>query len=313
MSGDRPLEHKALFMLGEGRNGKSAFQKIVEHMLGDGNCWHLSLEHLANQDKRAGLEHVLANIVGEESPKAFREHSEALKAITAGDSLSARFLHQQSYEIKIKAKIWLSGNNAPDTSDTSHGFYSRLMVVPMEARILDQQEEQAIRAARDGSLPVGFFPMDNAVNDALELEASGIFNLAWDAYKIAKARGSFTVPEVVNQAKQELMDDGSLVQTIIKDAFYVLGPEGGAPGGKGNLTDWIQTKDALKKFNEKAKDYKWNYALDQKKFNKEVERAFPGRVRKWRCEKGTVHFIGLVATIQDTNISVSNNYSDVGF
>lgn len=294
ISGDKPLEHKALMLIGEGRNGKSVLLNVVQHVLGEGNYKTLGLAELGNPDRRPGIERVLANICSEESPKSFRDNSEALKAITAGDTIGARVLRQQPYDIKPTLKLWLATNNPPESNDSSHGFHSRIIPQPCEALMVGAAEAKEMRTANNGLMPPGVYEINPNLEAALCAEAPGIFNLAWDAYAKAKRRGEFTKPEAVTAMHSEMKDEGSLVQTIIRDTFRVVDKELPVDAA----TFWPETAACLKAFVQSATHFGWRYALDQRKFNKEVERTFGAQVQKFKTN-GKVVFKGLQLKTED--------------
>jgi len=293
ISGDKPLEHKALMLIGEGRNGKSVLLNLVQYMLGEGNCRTLGLADLGKPERRPGLERVLANVCAEESPKSFRDHAEALKAITASDTIPARVLGKQPYDIKPICKLWIGTNNQPENNDSSYGFQSRLVPLPCDALMVNASQAKELREKNGGILPPGIFEIDTEIDNKLRAEAPGIFNLAWSAYAMAKRRGEFTKPEAVEELRAEMKDEGALIQTIIRDTFRVVEGFEDMPN-----SFWPETIDCLKAFVAHSGSFGWKYAIDQKKFNKEVERTFGASVKKFKTNKSII-FKGIQIKAQD--------------
>lgn len=294
ISGDKPLEHKALMLIGEGRNGKSVLLNLVQYMLGEGNCRTLGLADLGKPERRPGLERVLANVCAEESPKSFRDNAEALKAITASDTIPARVLGKQPYDIKPICKLWIGTNNQPENNDSSYGFASRLMPLPCDAAMVAGEEAKTLREKNQGSLPPGVFEIDPLIDDKLRAEAPGIFNLAWNAYAMAKRRGEFTKPESMKALHTEMRVEGALIQTIIRDCFEVV-------SGEFPNSFWPETVTCLKAFVAHSAQFGWRYAIDQKKFNKEVERTFGPAIKKQKTPDKMI-FKGLrIKNSQSTN------------
>lgn len=296
ISGDKPLEHKALMLIGEGRNGKSVLLNLVQYMLGEGNCRTLGLADLGKPERRPGLERVLANVCAEESPRSFRDNAEALKAITASDTIPARVLGKQPYDIKPICKLWIGTNNQPENNDSSYGFASRLMPLPCDALMVNASRAKELREKNQGILPPGVFEIDPLIDDKLRAEAPGIFNLAWNAYAQAKRRGEFTRPESVEALHSEMKDEGALIQTIIRDCFEVV------PFSAGDFPNsfWPETVTCLKAFVAHSAAFGWRYAIDQKKFNKEVERTFGDVIQKLKTPN-KVLFKGLRIKNSDRN------------
>lgn len=122
--------HRALLLLGEGRNGKSTFLRVVAALVGDDNLAHHSLQDLATtRFAAADLYDKLANLHADISDRDLK-HPGHLKALVGGDKIQAERKYQNSFSFGNTAKLIFSANTTPTTSDDSPAFFARWLLVP---------------------------------------------------------------------------------------------------------------------------------------------------------------------------------------
>ncbi|MGO9261735.1 MAG: phage/plasmid primase, P4 family [Bryobacteraceae bacterium] len=167
---------KAVLLIGEGSNGKSAFLRGLVGFLGRANTTALSL-HKLEQDRFAvsRLMGKLANICPD-LPTAHLTSTSVFKSLTGGDVLAGEFKFKDSFEFESPAKLIFSANAAPRSDDATHGFFRRWQVVPF-ARTFEEGAAGTMR--RD--------ELDAMLSDPVEL--SGVLNKALDALKNIRSRG----------------------------------------------------------------------------------------------------------------------------
>lgn len=123
---------KALLLLGEGSNGKSAFLAGLAAFLGHGNCSAVPLHKLeADRFASARLFGKLANICPD-LHSASLPSSSVFKAITGGDRLSAETKYGPGFEFECHARLVFSANHPPRSDDASHAFYRRWLCIPFD-------------------------------------------------------------------------------------------------------------------------------------------------------------------------------------
>lgn len=130
-----------LFLVGEGKNGKSVFVKVLSTLLGK-YATSMQPETLMEQRKSAGAASGdIARLAGVRFVSA-QEVSEGsffnenlIKQLTGGDSIVARHLYQSEFEFTPNLKLVISGNHKPIVKGTDNGFWRRMHLIPFNASI----------------------------------------------------------------------------------------------------------------------------------------------------------------------------------
>jgi putative DNA primase/helicase len=130
---DRSIQ-KAICLVGEGGNGKSAFLDLASTFVGAENVCHLSLQKLETERfSAARLYGKLANICPD-LPSDRLSGSATFKAITGCDRITAEFKYRDSFEFTPFARLLFSANQLPRTNDASQAFFDRWLIVPFPNR-----------------------------------------------------------------------------------------------------------------------------------------------------------------------------------
>lgn len=154
--------HEALILLGDGSNGKGTFLEIVTRMLGHDNCSAESIKDLVrSQFSAANLYGKLANI-DSDLQGSFLPETDKFKQMTAGDTIRCERKYKEPFTFSSRAKMLYSLNNMPRTSDTSSGWFRRLLIIPFKNKYNPEPGERAKL----------FTPQ----------ELSGLFNRALEGY-----------------------------------------------------------------------------------------------------------------------------------
>jgi len=129
---------KFLAIEGEGRNGKSVFCAALRAMLGEENCSSVSLEEFQERFSRTQMIGKLLNIdpdVGELDKVA----ESFVKKITSGDKIYFDRKGIGGIECNSMARLILSWNNRPRFRDRSNGIWRRMLLVPWNITIQDDE------------------------------------------------------------------------------------------------------------------------------------------------------------------------------
>lgn len=102
------------------------------------------------------------NISAENEVKTL--NTEKFKAVISGDKMSINRNNKQHLQVALSCKLIMLTNNLPNTNDTSLGFFRKVMIIPFN-NIIPEDE------------------VDINLFDKLKLEKSGILNWALDGLK----------------------------------------------------------------------------------------------------------------------------------
>jgi putative DNA primase/helicase len=207
ISGDDCKGAKALFLEGDGNNGKSTFIKVLKALAGENNYTTLPLKDLSSMERCHALDGSLFNIA-EETPDRVAD-SNAFKNLVDGGELEVRRLYADNYRIKNRAKLIFTCNKLPASYDNSKGYRRRLLIVPFLA---------------DFSKPPHV--EDKDMDLKLLRELSGIFNVVYAAYRQFVARGKkFSESAKAEKVLAEYMFDNDIIAQWLEDCVTVTDNE----------------------------------------------------------------------------------------
>lgn len=174
---------KAIVFIGEGNNGKGTFLRLCEAALPASALSAVDPKSLAtNRFMSAELFGKTANICGDIERTAFGMTAE-FKKITGDDPLNAERKMGQPFTFTNQATMLFSGNKMPSSRDTSHGWFRRWLIVPMQKQILGAP--------------------DPTIETRLQSELEGFLVKAVQALRTAMGNGGFSEPEICKRALQD--------------------------------------------------------------------------------------------------------------
>lgn len=198
-------DEQCLFLLiGTGSNGKTTLLEILKYILsnyakqadfstfliGDPNKIRNDVARLAG-----------ARFISASEAESGQHLSEALlKQLTAGDTVTARFLHQEFFEFKPTFKIFLAANHKPVIRGTDHAIWRRIRLVPFTVTIPDDEQ-------------------DKNLFSKLKAEAPGI--LAWLVRGcLAWQKEGLGIPEAVRAATEDYRSDMDSLADFLADRCW---------------------------------------------------------------------------------------------
>ena len=134
-----PMNRLFCFM-GSGMNGKSKFLEMLSKFVGERNCTSTELDTLlCSRFEIARLHKKLVCQMGETN---FNEMSKTsiLKKLTGGDLIGFEYKNKDPFHEKNYAKILISTNNLPTTSDKTVGFYRRWLIIDFPNQFSEQKD-----------------------------------------------------------------------------------------------------------------------------------------------------------------------------
>ncbi len=196
---------KALLLIGEGSNGKSTFLQIMEEVAGRENVSFLSLADLQQETSRSHLEGRLLN-VSDELPNYHFKNTELLKKLLGG-SMTARRLYHDGVMMQNRTKFAFAGNDIPDSSDASEGFFRRLAIAPFNAHF-ETSGQKGKKAA------------DTSLLRKMRKELPGIFNAILRHYTDLKVRGHLIEAGASQKEGKRYREGTDRVGTWIKENLH---------------------------------------------------------------------------------------------
>ena len=125
---------KFFVIYGNGCNGKSVLQSAITGVIGMKNVSNLNIAHIGQRFSNASIVDKKVNIATENEADF---ETEQLKAITSGDPIMVEEKYAKAYEYIPTCKMIFLCNALPNTKDNSHGFYRRLILIPLTKTIIN--------------------------------------------------------------------------------------------------------------------------------------------------------------------------------
>jgi P4 family phage/plasmid primase-like protien len=182
MYSGNPL-HKAVMLMGTGRNGKGTLLRAIVALLGKRNVTAVSLQDLVStRFTTASLFGKIANIAGD-IDATYLESTAIFKAITGQDQISAEHKGRDRFDFTPWAVPVFSANEIPPSSDTTVGYLSRWLLIPFPHSFIGKE--------------------DRDLDAKLHAELPGIAVKAITALRRLMDRGEFEQPESARAAQDE--------------------------------------------------------------------------------------------------------------
>ena len=203
-------EQAFLFNYGEGSNGKSTMIDVIAKVMGD-YATSLPFQRLVGDDKQKGSEATpdLARLPGarmvrvSEAKEKTNLDEAMVKSMTSSEPVLVRRLFGDFNEIYPSFKLVLSGNHKPKISGTDDGIWRRMLLMPWEVQIPDEEK-------------------DKELENKLWAERSGILN--WLVQGVLEyLQGGLQPPDAVIEAVKEYREESDPIGGFIKDGCTLTG------------------------------------------------------------------------------------------
>ena len=158
--------HKAIMLVGEGRNGKSTYLRLLKDILGPHNVSSVSLQDLTDETRRFAviqLYHKLANIYAD-LPDRPLAHTGRFKILTGEDIIEADRKFRDPIKFVNYAKLIFSTNQLPPVRDMTTAFWRRWLVIEFPSQFpLDPTfyERTFTKDEIEGTIIVGLLAFRN--------------------------------------------------------------------------------------------------------------------------------------------------------
>ena len=197
--------HKAVLLLGPGRNGKGTFLRLVQKLIGKQHYSAVTLQALGeNRFMAAQLFGKVANISGDLDARSIKR-TDLFKMATGDDTITAEHKNGQPFTFCSIATMLFSANEAPGTLDHSDGFHARWVVVPFtKVKLLPGQEDRTI---------------EPRMHEQLE----GVLVRAVDGLRRAMKQGHYSTPQSVIDATADFREASDPLRSFLDDCVEVTG------------------------------------------------------------------------------------------
>jgi len=215
-------EHKLLFFYGTGRNGKSVFLNILVHILNEyARRAHATTFLNTHGEKHptdlAGLQGARL-VVGSELPKGKSWDESAIKDLTGGDVVTARFMRGDFFDYTPQFTLMIAGNTMPSFKGVDEALRARVVLVPFTVTIPEKDR-------------------DPHLFDKLQAEAGQILSWAIEG-ALQWQRMGLAVPDRVAAASRDYLDGEDTLGQFLADETVE------SPGA------WVQNSDLLLRFKQ---------------------------------------------------------------
>ena len=173
--------HKCAALVGEGANGKSIYFNALSNVFGKENVSRITVANLSQDFQAINLLGCMLNISSENKTE-FYGAEETFKQVVSGDDISACYKGKDYITFKPRAKMIISLNNMPKSSDKSSGLTRRFAFIKFPLTFVEEPKEPNERPL-DRTLEAKF-----AENSQL----SGILNWVLQGYVMVRRCGYLT-------------------------------------------------------------------------------------------------------------------------
>lgn len=176
--------YEKIFVLsGNGSNGKSKYLEILRQLFGSENVSHLQPRALLDKFRLIQFRESILNIAGE-IRSDLRDVEELMKSIASGEPQMACYKSKDFVTFVPRTKMIFATNNQLSSGDTSDGLTRRLVMVDFKVSFVDNPDS-GDPYQRQKNIDI----LDELT---VELHSGGIFNWAYEGYKLLRTVGYFT-------------------------------------------------------------------------------------------------------------------------
>ena len=179
--------HRFLILYGGGRNGKSAYFRLVREFLSDDNVSGVTLDTIASGGFGvSALDDNLLNVDTESADTRLKPSQlNTLKALSGGDQRQVDVKYEEPHEMENSAKLAFAANNPPRFEEDTDAVADRLLTI-----------EFPYRFGNDANADKPAVPERELMASlTTEEELSGLLNLALQGLERVRERGYFSIEE----------------------------------------------------------------------------------------------------------------------
>lgn len=191
---------KALFLVGDGGNGKSTFADTIAMVIGDAATSRIDLEDIYSTFGLAGLIGKRLNIVEEVSGGYYQSHK--LKKLVSGEEVTVNMKFKEQFKFIPQAKFIFAVNTMPQVDDSSVASERRILAVQFNNNFRDRPNTE-LRFA-DGQLAK---------------ELPGILNWMLEGVRVLREEKGFYTSKEQKKLLEEYRQENSSVEGFIVECL----------------------------------------------------------------------------------------------
>jgi putative DNA primase/helicase len=143
---DKYKLEQMLVLLGGGSNGKSVIFETIFRILGIENVSNFDMAQLtrgqSSEANIAEMDGKILNYTSDLDPKDIS--GGVIKRLISGEPMQARKMYKDPMLMKNIPLFICNANALPDTSDKSHGWFRRLLIIPFNVTIKEKDQDKQL-------------------------------------------------------------------------------------------------------------------------------------------------------------------------
>ena len=195
---------KALFLYGDGGNGKSVVQEVITKLLGKENTSSVSIGKLTKDPNTIILiEGKLLNYCSENEKTL---DITMFKTLVSGEPVLGKKLYSDVRTVSNYAKLMFNMNSLPDIKDESQSFVRRLLILKFDKKPKRVDPELHFKIIAD--------------------ELGGIFNRVLSAMTVLLKDKKFVYYKELDETLNQYKYENDVVQQFIDEVHEIRFPNG---------------------------------------------------------------------------------------
>lgn len=136
---------KAIFLIGDGNNGKGTYQELITNLIGMQNIATIKVNEF-DQRFRLGVLEGKSVVIGDDvQANVYIDDSSNFNSVVTGDVVSVEIKNKNPYNTVFRCSVIQSTNGMPKFKNKSNGTIRRLVIVPFQADFNGETENMKIK------------------------------------------------------------------------------------------------------------------------------------------------------------------------
>lgn len=156
LSGNR-IEQRLQILIGDGGDGKSTLIETLKRLMGDYQTT-LAATSISAQNT-AAIPNDIAKLAGKrlatisELPQKLHVNTQLVKAMSGGDTMTARFLHKEYFDFEPTAQLLVATNFYPYADVEDHAYFRRLAILRFPKSFANANPDKNLKGKLAAELP----------------------------------------------------------------------------------------------------------------------------------------------------------------